>query len=140
MILDCLKGWPVRKEASLLVGDMPHDLQAAAAAGIAGYFSKGAILNRLSEPDAGEPGVKIEVKASARSCRLWKTRHMPPQRQAAAGTMAILTWQEGFSVDLLIIQVRHGPIWQAGSSRAFSLIMARTPFDASDLRFLKPNT
>jgi D,D-heptose 1,7-bisphosphate phosphatase len=45
MILDCLCGWPVRKEASLLIGDKPHDLQAAAAAGIQGHmFEQGDLL------------------------------------------------------------------------------------------------
>jgi len=44
MILDCLKGWPVRKESSLLVGDMPHDVQAATAAGITGHLFKGGNL------------------------------------------------------------------------------------------------
>ena len=41
MIFDCLKGWPVRKDASLLVGDKALDLEAAAAAGIAGYLFEG---------------------------------------------------------------------------------------------------
>jgi D-glycero-D-manno-heptose 1,7-bisphosphate phosphatase len=46
MILDCLRGWPVRTESSLLVGDMPHDLQAAAAAGISGHlFESGDLLS-----------------------------------------------------------------------------------------------
>jgi D,D-heptose 1,7-bisphosphate phosphatase len=44
MILDCLKGWPVRRESSLLVGDMPHDLQAATAAGIKGHLFEGGDL------------------------------------------------------------------------------------------------
>nr|WP_256470284.1 HAD-IIIA family hydrolase [Bradyrhizobium sp. 157] len=50
MILDCLKGWPVRKESSLLVGDMPHDLQAAAAAGIKGHLFEGGDLLSFIRP------------------------------------------------------------------------------------------
>jgi D-glycero-D-manno-heptose 1,7-bisphosphate phosphatase len=44
MILDCLKDWPVRKESSFLVGDKPHDLEAAAAAGISGHLFEGGDL------------------------------------------------------------------------------------------------
>jgi D,D-heptose 1,7-bisphosphate phosphatase len=50
MILDCLKAWPVRKETSLLVGDMPHDLQAAAAAGIKGHLFEGGDLLSFIRP------------------------------------------------------------------------------------------
>lgn len=50
MILDCLKGWPVRTDASLLVGDMPHDLQAAAAAGVSGHLFKGGDLLSFIQP------------------------------------------------------------------------------------------
>ena len=53
MILDCLKGWPVRKESSLLVGDMPHDLQAAVAAGIKGHFFEGGDLLSFIRPLLG---------------------------------------------------------------------------------------
>jgi D-glycero-D-manno-heptose 1,7-bisphosphate phosphatase len=55
MILDCLKGWPVRKESSLLVGDMPHDLKAAAAAGISGHLFEGGDLSSFVRPLLG-PG------------------------------------------------------------------------------------
>jgi D-glycero-D-manno-heptose 1,7-bisphosphate phosphatase len=53
MILDCLKGWPVRQESSLLVGDMPHDLQAAAAAGIKGHLFEGGNLLSFIQPLLG---------------------------------------------------------------------------------------
>jgi D,D-heptose 1,7-bisphosphate phosphatase len=55
MILDCLKGWPVRKGSSLLIGDMPHDLKAAAAAGIAGHLFEGGDLLSFVRPLLG-PG------------------------------------------------------------------------------------
>jgi D,D-heptose 1,7-bisphosphate phosphatase len=44
MILDCLKGWPVRKQSSFLVGDKTNDLEAAAAAGIPGHLFEGGNL------------------------------------------------------------------------------------------------
>ena len=50
MILDCLEGWPVRRESSLLVGDMPHDVQAATAAGISGHLFKGGDLLSFVRP------------------------------------------------------------------------------------------
>jgi D,D-heptose 1,7-bisphosphate phosphatase len=53
MILDCLNGWPVRQESSLLVGDMPHDLQAAAAAGIKGHLFEGGDLLSFIRPLLG---------------------------------------------------------------------------------------
>lgn len=56
MILDCLKGWPVRQESSLLVGDMPHDIQAATAAGIAGHLFRGGNLLSFIRPLLGENG------------------------------------------------------------------------------------
>jgi D,D-heptose 1,7-bisphosphate phosphatase len=53
MILDCLKGWPVRKESSLLVGDKPHDLEAAAAVGIPGHLFDGGDLAAFVRPLLG---------------------------------------------------------------------------------------
>lgn len=50
MILDCLKGWPVRKESSFLIGDKPHDLQAADAAGISGCLFPGGNLLSFIRP------------------------------------------------------------------------------------------
>ena len=54
MILDCLKGWPVMRESSLLVGDMPHDLQAASAAGISGHLFQGGDLLSFIQPLLGD--------------------------------------------------------------------------------------
>jgi D-glycero-D-manno-heptose 1,7-bisphosphate phosphatase len=56
MILDCLKGWPVRKESSLLVGDRPHDVQAATAAGVKGHLFGGGNLLSFIRPLLGEDG------------------------------------------------------------------------------------
>jgi D-glycero-D-manno-heptose 1,7-bisphosphate phosphatase len=50
MILDCLDSWPARKEGSLLIGDKPHDLQAAAAAGIQGHLFEGGDLLAFIRP------------------------------------------------------------------------------------------
>ncbi len=56
MILDCLDGWPVRKEGTFLIGDKPHDVQAAAAAGIQGHLFEGGDLLAFIRPllEAGE--------------------------------------------------------------------------------------
>ena len=40
MILDCLDGWPVRKETSLLVGDKPHDMRPPLPPGYADIFCR----------------------------------------------------------------------------------------------------
>jgi D,D-heptose 1,7-bisphosphate phosphatase len=50
MILDCMDGWPVRKEASFLIGDKPHDLQAAAAARVQGHLFEGGDLLAFIRP------------------------------------------------------------------------------------------
>jgi len=41
MILDCLARFPVNKDRSFLIGDKPHDIAAAEAAGIPGYLFEG---------------------------------------------------------------------------------------------------
>jgi D,D-heptose 1,7-bisphosphate phosphatase len=46
MLLDLMRAWPVRREASLLVGDKPSDLEAAAAAGVAGLAFAGGRLDQ----------------------------------------------------------------------------------------------
>jgi D,D-heptose 1,7-bisphosphate phosphatase len=44
MILDLIAHWPIEREESLLIGDKASDIQAAAAAGVAGYLFEGGDL------------------------------------------------------------------------------------------------
>jgi D,D-heptose 1,7-bisphosphate phosphatase len=50
MILDCLDGWPILKERSLLIGDKAHDLEAAVRAGIVGHLFLGGDLASFIRP------------------------------------------------------------------------------------------
>jgi len=44
MLLDCMARWPVDRTGSLMIGDQPSDLQAAAAAGVTGHLFPGGDL------------------------------------------------------------------------------------------------
>jgi D-glycero-D-manno-heptose 1,7-bisphosphate phosphatase len=52
MILQALAEWPIDREASLLVGDKPSDLEAALRAGIRGVLFEGGDLAQFLRDEA----------------------------------------------------------------------------------------
>ena len=52
MILKALSEWPINREASILVGDKPSDLEAAARAGIRGVLFPGGNLDTFLRAEA----------------------------------------------------------------------------------------
>lgn len=52
MILQALADWPINREASLLIGDRPSDLEAALRAGIRGVLFEGDDLKAFLEKEA----------------------------------------------------------------------------------------
>jgi D-glycero-D-manno-heptose 1,7-bisphosphate phosphatase len=56
MILRALQEWPIDRDASLLIGDKPSDLEAALRAGIKGVLFEGGDLMAFLEAEALLPG------------------------------------------------------------------------------------
>ena len=52
MILKALSEWPINREASILVGDKPSDLEAATRAGVRGLLFPGGDLNTFLQAEA----------------------------------------------------------------------------------------
>ncbi|OQW58722.1 MAG: D,D-heptose 1,7-bisphosphate phosphatase [Proteobacteria bacterium SG_bin9] len=47
MLLDLMQAWPVVREGSFMIGDKPGDMEAAAAAGVAGHLFKGGDISEF---------------------------------------------------------------------------------------------
>lgn len=56
MLLQALADWPIAREASLMVGDRPSDLEAARRAGVRGVLFEGEDLRAFLETQALLPG------------------------------------------------------------------------------------
>jgi D-glycero-D-manno-heptose 1,7-bisphosphate phosphatase len=63
MLKDLMAQWPVQREHSLLVGDQPTDLAAAAAAGIAAVPFAGGNLHHFLAPHLA--AMTKQIKAGA---------------------------------------------------------------------------
>ncbi len=72
MILDCLGSWPVRKESSFLIGDKPHDVEAATAAGIRGHLFEGWRSHGIYSPAAW--GRAVEASSGRRATSAFYAR------------------------------------------------------------------
>jgi D,D-heptose 1,7-bisphosphate phosphatase len=67
MILDLIAHWPIEREESLLIGDRASDIQAAHAAGVAGYLFEGGNLMDFVRARALAPRTEAMAEASSRA-------------------------------------------------------------------------